>query len=393
LQIGDIFSRRTRYKCLMRKIRKVGRWGTIFWAVSLFAFVPVALPQEPDTSPSTGTSEEKAFSDALYAEEVKGDAEAALEAYADLAKRFERQRNLAAAALYRQGECLRKLNRPEDAAACYAKVISLYPDQDRLGKLSRENLIALGKAPAEPGAVVSEAQDEEAKEIARLEEMIRNSPDLLNAATGTNSRPPLHVAASAGQLRVVEFLLKSGADKKGALGFAAAAGHKAVCEALLDAGADINDDGTPLISALESGRESVAAMLLERGADPNLGAWTIPLSGVNTVEVRVHGLGMAIAKTVSKPLLEQIIRAKANPNKEMLLSTRDRKSESPKPGGEITPLHLAIRCDNVDAVDQLIAAGADLNELSGPFRSDPPPPSRVVAREVHEGRRTGQYHC
>ena len=80
---------------------------------------------------------EKAFRDALYAEEVKGDTEAALKAYQDVAAKFEQQRDMAATALFRQAECLRKLGRKEEAAALYNKVLTQYGDKERSAKLSR----------------------------------------------------------------------------------------------------------------------------------------------------------------------------------------------------------------------------------------------------------------
>src|SRR6187401_2128574 len=87
---------------------------------------------------------EKAFRDALYAEEVKGDAERALKAYQKVGAKFEQQRDMAATALFRQGECLRKLDRKDEAAAIYNKVLWQYPDKERFARLSRESLAALG---------------------------------------------------------------------------------------------------------------------------------------------------------------------------------------------------------------------------------------------------------
>src|SRR5687767_9575696 len=92
---------------------------------------------------------EKAFRDALYAEEVKGDAETALKAYQEVVAKFEMQRDMAATALFRQGECLRKLGRKDEAAAIYKKVLAQYGDKERAVRLSRENLAALGMPAAD----------------------------------------------------------------------------------------------------------------------------------------------------------------------------------------------------------------------------------------------------
>jgi|GEM_PF-2432027 len=64
----------------------------------------------------------QAMQEALYAEEVKGDVASALKAYEAVTARFEEQRDLASTALFRQGECWRKLERPQEAAAVYRRV-------------------------------------------------------------------------------------------------------------------------------------------------------------------------------------------------------------------------------------------------------------------------------
>ena len=124
---------------------------------------------------------EKAFRDALYAEEVKGDTEAALKAYQEVGAKFELQRDMAATALYRQAECLRKLGRKAEAAALYNKVLAQYGDKERTAKLSRENLAAFGQpAGPAPAAAPAGMTEEEAKELTRLKALAENSPDLLD---------------------------------------------------------------------------------------------------------------------------------------------------------------------------------------------------------------------
>ena len=282
----------TRYlmttKCCSSSLRGMFWWATLSMTVA-------AVAQEPKPQPEAARAAlEEIFREALYVKEVKGDTAAALEAYEKATASFEHLRDLAATALFRQGECLRKLNRPEDAAACYFKILALYPDQGRILKLSRENLVALGKQPEEAGrAATAVTADEETREIARLEELIRNSPDLLHTPLG-EALPPLHEAAGKGQLRVLEFLLEKGAEVNSvvnegtALHRAAAAGHLAACESLIKAGADVNlevqvatqgriqetrtQGTTPLTEAILNERAAVVGLLLKSGADPNGGS-------------------------------------------------------------------------------------------------------------------------
>src|SRR5690606_33245706 len=86
---------------------------------------------------------ERTFRDALYQEEVKGDVEGALKAYQEVGEHLAKQRDLAAMVMFRQAECLLKLNRLEEAAARYELVLKLYPDHERVVRMSEENLAAL----------------------------------------------------------------------------------------------------------------------------------------------------------------------------------------------------------------------------------------------------------
>lgn len=122
------------------------------------------------------------------------------------------------------------------------------------------------------------APDDEETEIRRLQAMIKDSPDLLNAP-GEGNLTPLGRAAGSGWLRVAKFLLDHGAvidrpaNNSTALHSAAAGGHKAMVELLLARGADANardDSGrTALHDAAANGYLSVADALIQGKADLN----------------------------------------------------------------------------------------------------------------------------
>jgi ankyrin repeat protein len=136
------------------------------------------------------------------------------------------------------------------------------------------------------------ASDPEAQEIQRLTQMIKSSPDLINALNG--GKTPLHDAVSKGQLTVVRFLLDNGAQVNArskspfpgwtALHFAATSGNKAMIELLVASGADVNavsdQNGTALHIAARNGYQAVAQALLASGADVNAkdAAGATPLS-------------------------------------------------------------------------------------------------------------------
>jgi tetratricopeptide (TPR) repeat protein len=209
-------------------------------------------------------------------EEVNRDLEAAVRAYEAAVSRFDDQRRPAATAVFRLGECYRKLGRTEDAIAQYRRIQTEFSDQSTLADLSRTNLARLGVQPDAAPSVATDVSDEEAQEIARLGRLLEDSPDLLRARRGVNSA--LYEAASNGQLAVVRFLLDSGIDPNDrSAEWVLTALHHAVnyagpelVELLLDHGAELNpvnhEGHTPLDIAVERNWDYMIQLLRDRGA-------------------------------------------------------------------------------------------------------------------------------
>ena len=328
----------------------------------------------------------------LFEEEGNRDLTAAISAYQSLAAQFDQGRQVAATAMFRLGECYRKLGRTNEAVAQYGRIVREFSDQPTLVTLSRQNLTGLGIHPSAASSTknadaellgklkelpVSEleqvlptlvpdnilttllqdrniarqdriklervradnhpdiqnqdaqikaldrriseringimlamqiragvlpasdstatpmaASDDEDKEIRRLQMMIQNSPDLINALAGGNGgemQSPLGHAASRDQLRVARFLLDHGAEVnrrseygRPPLFVAAEGGHNAMVELLLNAGADTNARRgeyknyagpkplTALDCAVSRNFPAVVETLLAHKADPNI---------------------------------------------------------------------------------------------------------------------------
>lgn len=128
---------------------------------------------------------------------------------------------------------------------------------------------------------------------------------------------PLWMACAAGNLETVDVLLKAGADAKGlALG------------------------GEPLLmSAVQAGNLGVVRALLDRGAD------------VNAAEPRLGQTALMWAAANRRPNAA-IVRE---------LVTRRAKLDARSAGG-LTPLLFAVREGDVESVDALIKAGANVND-------------------------------
>ncbi|MEM7385394.1 MAG: ankyrin repeat domain-containing protein [Verrucomicrobiota bacterium] len=322
---------------------------------------------------------ETLFRDALYQEEVKGNSEAALALYEEVSERMARQRELAATALFRQGECLRKLDRNNEAGQRFQTILKHYPDQERMARLARQNLIALGlPAAGRSGGDSGAIPETEAKEIARLKRLIANSPDLLNAAVGESARPPLHAASGSGQLEVAAFLLKNGADidlrydDRTSIDIAAAAGHLKICELLVAHGADLEGS---LVRALEQRRQAVARFLLKSGAGVK-GWGKLPWGYDKNKWLNGTALGMACSQKLSPELVQAILDRGADPDQYM------RGSSSGLGGTKgVTALHLALKRADLETVRILLEAGADPRLPSGKGGA---PPVHIALASVPE---------
>jgi ankyrin repeat protein/tetratricopeptide (TPR) repeat protein len=161
--------------------------------------------------------------------------------------------------------------------------------------LNQDTVTTTGSGGGDRAGTVAPV-DEEQNEIRRIQAIIKDSPDLINALnvevtkvrSGELMLPRngtlLHKAASLGQLRVVTFLLDHGADigardqslsQNTPLHWAAVNGHRAMVELLLSRKADPNamsipDGSTPLLLATKKSFRSVCEALLARGANANL---------------------------------------------------------------------------------------------------------------------------
>ncbi|KAI1738519.1 hypothetical protein F4680DRAFT_425179 [Xylaria scruposa] len=167
-------------------------------------------------------------------------------------------------------------------------------------------------------------------------------------ATGEEYGNALTAATYDGTLHIVEMLLDAGADVNASEGFAiqaaAAQGHYEVVEELLKRGADVNalttnenfPEGTALQGAIEAGQTEIVRLLLESGADPNHG------SGECSPPI------IAAARGAEVEILDLLVKAK--PKIDVF-------------GGPdmSTPLINAAAYMPVSSVEQLLAAGADIN--------------------------------
>ncbi|MBC8094846.1 MAG: ankyrin repeat domain-containing protein, partial [Akkermansiaceae bacterium] len=155
-------------------------------------------------------------------------------------------------------------------------------DQRVSGILKALELRSAASATGKSTATVTTVPGDEEAEIRRIQAMIKDSPDLINAKEPATGSTPLHSAAYKGQLTVAQFLLANGADVEARdrqwggrtpLQYAAGAGHKAMVDLLLSKKANVNSadntGNTALHLAVVNGFRSVVEVLVAGGANVN----------------------------------------------------------------------------------------------------------------------------
>src|SRR5881409_191166 len=109
-------------------------------AVTTIVALIVGLAQ---LSPAADTLSET-LQKGLFEEEANHNLDAAIKAYQSVLQQADEQRKLAATALFRLGECYRKLGKTNEASAQYERILRQFSDQTTLTDLSRQNLAGLG---------------------------------------------------------------------------------------------------------------------------------------------------------------------------------------------------------------------------------------------------------
>ncbi len=346
-------------------------------AAILFARLTLTLAATNDLS--------NALQKGLFEEEANHNLEAAIAAYQSVATQFDKDRKLAATAIFRLGEVYRKQGKTNEANGQYERILKEFPDQTLLADLSRNYLGKSQSANLVQGFDTNgvNVTSVEAEEIKRIKAMIKDSPDLIDANNAINSGglAPLHEAAAKGQLLVARFLLDNGANanrisagKGTPLCMASLNGHRAMVELLISKGADVNAKDsrqTALHIASANGFKAVAQVLLENKADVNAKD-----NGGNTP---LHLAAERDHKAIAEFLLSRganidakndqgltpLISAGKSRNLEMAKFLIANKADvnlraNEGAAGAWAPLHFAIADANTQMVELLLRNGANL---------------------------------
>mmetsp|Transcript_171022 Transcript_171022/g.548039 ORF Transcript_171022/g.548039 Transcript_171022/m.548039 type:complete len:260 (-) Transcript_171022:95-874(-) len=152
------------------------------------------------------------------------------------------------------------------------------------------------------------------RDRSRVQEFLQSGADPNTA--DEEGRLPLHAAAFAGDLKVLEQLLDSKADCNLTQGddmplqIAAWHGHADACKMLLEAGAKVDAaDGrgsTPLCGAAEKGRATAVQVLLDFGADPGRPAVVAGLGSVTPLQAAARGGHRKVAEVLRESMTKYV---------------------------------------------------------------------------------------
>jgi ankyrin repeat protein len=199
---------------------------------------------------------------------------------------------------------------------------------------------------------------------------------------------PLSLACQAGNAAIIEALLKAGADPneklphgETALMMASRTGNVAAMKVLLDRGAEVNAKEnlrgtTALMWAADQGHATAIQLLLEHHADMTARSNRAPggrrgppgKSGDPRKGNRQFQNGVAAGEDGAPPD-QQPVAARAvpvQPGQPAPARARPaRQQQQDLSGGALTPLVYAVRANSLDSARALLAAGADINQITG----------------------------
>lgn len=237
---------------------------------------------------------------------------------------------------------------------------------------------------------------------AEIAEILVSAGAILEVTTRLGGYTPLHVAGRKGAVGVIGVLLDAGANPRTVaatgstpLHLVAGAGSAAGARHLLDAGADVDARAgdarqTPLMFAAAANRADVIALLIEKGADPNITTTLMEAATRSAVDNYAgermqevldafKGDGNALPTPAQIQAALEVARAVQRAG---VVPEKDEEEEEDDPRaffrqppedkwGSLTALHHAAREGATDAAMALLDGGADIDFVTEADHTSP----------------------
>jgi ankyrin repeat protein len=354
------------------KMKPINRWNGVL-AAGLIAIAACAMQAEDVV--------QERFRKAMVAEEADQDLPAAVRGYESVLEGAETPLRLAATALYRLGECHRKLGQTNEATAAFERLAREFVGQTNLVRLARQNLAALGlresstasertvvAAPANANPAVQKAQADLA-EAARIERVIEMS----KSGDGSSTRDILEAGFPSSELDLIKkrlfdlkFRFRDAPDKD-------KEGNQAGFERLKGQILELEKDYEEGLFRLGQ-RKKVEAEVLRRGAQAQLAALGVAPPELTAKrdpeEVEIERL--RVLEKESPDLLRHGMPNGVSPMDDAVakghrrivehLISRGIPIDGPRRPGQANLLETAVVNGRVAMVDLLLSRGADVNE-------------------------------
>jgi ankyrin repeat protein len=208
----------------------------------------------------------------------------------------------------------------------------------------------------------------------QVQSLLKENVDV-NSAQG-DGHTALHWAAYRDDIDMARLLIRSSAkvDARTRVGditpllLAAKNGSAAMIEVLVNAGAEVNalnaNGTTPLMLAAASGKTAALTILIDHGANPNLRDTTNGQTAAMFAAALGRGEAIKVLAEHGADLnaISRVTSVKALGGHGV--PGEDDSKKTTKMGGN-TALHFASREGQIEAVRELVAAGADVNKVSG----------------------------
>jgi tetratricopeptide (TPR) repeat protein len=159
-------------------------------AVIALAFLAVLAPAQDRVA--------EALRKGIVEEESNHNLTAAIQAYESLLRQADADRPTIATALFRIGECYRKMGKNEQATAAYKRVAEQYPDQARVAEQSRRHLPNAKKSAA------AESAEALRRYRALLEEEITMAEEQAKRIRDSGDTPAIREEAGKAQMKAME---------------------------------------------------------------------------------------------------------------------------------------------------------------------------------------------